>query len=65
MKPTPKTISNGNVHRSRTYWKFGTEFLGAEAIRNDATDFLLFTIIAGITAWPIVRMVLDITRLGS
>jgi hypothetical protein len=37
--------------------KFTTQFLTAEASRNDLTDFGIFTFIALISAWAIVTMI--------
>lgn len=37
-------------------------FFGAEAIRNDATDFFVFTVIAVFCVWPIVSVVMVIAR---
>jgi hypothetical protein len=31
--------------------------------RNYATEFLLFTVIGGISAWPIISMLLAVARL--
>jgi len=38
------------------FWKLGSAFHGAEALRHDATDFLLFTLMGVACAWPIVSV---------
>jgi hypothetical protein len=50
------------AHRLRGFWRLGTEFHGAEALRYDATDFLVFTLIALLSTWPIVSAVIAIAR---
>jgi hypothetical protein len=44
------------------FWKFGADFHGDEAIRTDATDFFVFTVIGALCAWPIVSVVVTVYR---
>jgi hypothetical protein len=46
----------------RLFWKFGAEFHGNEAIRHDATDFLIFSLIGVLCLWPIVSVAMTIAR---
>ena len=46
----------------RMFWKFGAEFHGDEALRADATDFIIFTLMALLCAWPIVTVAMAIVR---
>ena len=55
----PKSTSDNRLHG---FWKFGAEFHGEEAIRADATDFFIFTLIGLLCAWPIVGVALTIVR---
>jgi len=58
---TPSKAAS-DTHPPRTFWKFGAEFHGDEALRADATDFFLFTIMALLCAWPIVTVAMAIVR---
>jgi hypothetical protein len=44
------------------FWKIGAEFHADEAVRSDATDFILFTIMGVLCAWPIVSVIVAISR---
>jgi hypothetical protein len=44
------------------FWKIGAEFHGNEAVRSDATDFILFTVMGILCAWPIVSVIVAISR---
>lgn len=44
----------------RLFWKFGADFHGDEAIRTDATDFLIFTLIGVLCVWPIIAVAMAI-----
>jgi hypothetical protein len=35
------------------FWKLSTKFHGAEAIRHDATDFVVFSLMGLACTWPI------------
>ena len=47
----------------RGFWKVSSEFFGAEAYRDYVTDFLVFTVIALATTWPIISMLVAVMRL--
>jgi hypothetical protein len=49
--------------KARAFWKFSSEFFGTEAHLDYAAEFLCFTIIGGISAWPIISMLVAVTRL--
>jgi hypothetical protein len=49
--------------KSPAFHKLSSEFFGTEMSRNYVTEFLLFTLIGGISTWPIISMVLAVTRL--
>ena len=49
--------------KSPAFHKLSSEFFGTEMSRDFVTQFLLFTIIGGISAWPIISMLLAVTRL--
>jgi hypothetical protein len=45
------------------FYKLSTEYFGAETMWNHATDFLVFTLLGLVTAWPIVLMIVAVSRL--
>jgi len=49
--------------KSPAFHKLSSEFFATEMSRDYVTQFLLFTVIGGISAWPIISMVLAVTRL--
>jgi len=49
--------------KSPAFHKLSSEFFATEMSRDYVTQFLLFTIIGGISAWPIISMILAVTRL--
>jgi hypothetical protein len=49
--------------KSPPFHKLSSEFFATEMSRDYVTQFLLFTVIGGISAWPIISMVLAVTRL--
>jgi len=58
--------SGTNVYpgkKSPGFHRLSSEFFGAEAYRDYVTNFLVFTVLGLITAWPIMSMVVAVTRL--
>ena len=49
--------------KSPAFHKLSSEFFGAEAYQDYVTNFLVFTVLGLITAWPIMSMVVAVTRL--
>ena len=49
--------------KSPAFHKLSSEFFATEMSRDYVTQFLLFTVIGGISAWPIISMVIAVTRL--
>jgi len=49
--------------KSPAFHKLSSEFFATEMSRDYVTNFLLFTVIGGISAWPIISMVIAVTRL--
>ena len=54
-----------NMRKPRTNWKFSTEFFSGEAIRGDLTDFLIFTLIGGLCFYPMILLVIAITKITN
>jgi hypothetical protein len=58
--------SRANVYpakKSPGFHRLSSEFFGAEAYRDYVTNFLVFTVLGLITAWPIMSMLVAVTRL--
>ncbi|HXX41456.1 MAG TPA: hypothetical protein VEI58_04240 [Chthoniobacterales bacterium] len=47
----------------KSFWKLSTEFFGAETHFAAVAELLFFTVIAAISAWPIVFTLHAITRM--
>jgi hypothetical protein len=45
------------------FYRLSSGFFGAESYRDYVTDFLVFTVIAVATTWPIISMIVAVTRL--
>jgi hypothetical protein len=65
---TDETLS-GRVRENRaaeplrSIWKLSAEFFGAEAMQDFAIEFTLFTLIAGLSFWPIISMLVAVARM--
>jgi hypothetical protein len=56
-QPTPDvayaaTEQKRGAHRLQGFWRLGAQFHGAEAVYNDASDFLVFTLLGLACTWP-------------
>jgi hypothetical protein len=51
------------ARKAPAFHKLSSEFFGTEMSRDYVTQFLLFTLIGGISAWPIISMLVAVTRL--
>jgi hypothetical protein len=47
----------------RAIWKLAAEFFGVEARIDYATEFALFSLIGGLSAWPIILMLIAVIRM--
>lgn len=45
------------------FYRLSSGFFGTEAYRDYVTEFLVFTVIALATTWPIISMLVAVTRL--
>jgi hypothetical protein len=48
---------------SPAFHKLSAEFFNAETRRDSIVEFVLFILIAGVAAWPIVSTIIAVTRL--
>jgi hypothetical protein len=49
--------------KAPAFHRLSSEFFGAEASRDYIAEFLIFILIAGISAWPIISTLVAVTRL--
>jgi hypothetical protein len=47
------------------FYRLSSGFFGAEAYRDYLTEFLVFTVIALVTSWPIISMIVAVTRMSG
>lgn len=45
------------------FHKLSSQFLGAERSRDYVAELLFFILIAGIAAWPLISMLMAVTRM--
>jgi hypothetical protein len=66
-RPTPETQMGSSAGQPVTklppFHKLSSELLGVEASRDYVAELLLFVLITGIAAWPVVSMLIAVTRL--
>jgi hypothetical protein len=51
------------AHPQRAIWKLNAEFFAAEARVFYVIELAFFSLIAGLSAWPIVSMLVAVTRM--
>jgi hypothetical protein len=51
------------AEKSPAFHKLSSKFFDTEMSRDYVTQFLLFTLIGGVSAWPIISMLVAVTRL--
>jgi hypothetical protein len=52
------------ARKSPAFYRLSHEFFGAEMSRDYVTNFLVFTVIAVVTTWPIISMIVAVTRMA-
>jgi hypothetical protein len=66
-RPTAETQLSSAAGQPATKWpafhKLSSEVLGAERSRDYVAELSFFILIAGIAAWPVVSMLIAVTRL--
>ena len=60
-----QTFPNRATHASalRRFRQLSSKFAGAETSRYFVTEILLFSVIASVSAWPIVSMMRELARM--
>ena len=66
-RPTAKNQVSSSVGRLATrlpaFHKLSSEFFGAESSRDYIAELFFFILITGIAAWPVMSMLIAVTRL--
>src|SRR5437867_11446933 len=66
-RPTAETQVSSSAGRPATkspaFHKLSSEFFGAEASRDYVAELLFFVLITGVAAWPVMSMLIAVTRL--
>ena len=66
-RPTAETQLGSAVGQSAAklpaFHKLSSEFFGAEASRNYIAELLFFVLITGMATWPVMSMLIAVTRL--
>jgi hypothetical protein len=60
-RPTSSPIVSRK--KLRAFWKVSSEFFDVEMSRDYVLELLLFILITGISAWPIISAIVAVTRL--
>jgi hypothetical protein len=63
MKSTPLSSINQSGTDFPAFHTLSSEYFGAETGRNQIVEFLLFTLLGLITAWPIISMVAAVGKM--
>jgi len=50
--------------KSPPFHRLSSEFFGAEAYRDYVTNFLVFSVLGLITAWPIISSIIAVARMA-
>src|SRR5207253_2051757 len=59
-----KSTAGRPARKSPAFYRLSHEFFGAEMSRDYVTNFLVFTVIAVVTTWPIISMIVAVTRMA-
>jgi hypothetical protein len=51
------------ISKLRTFRKLSSDFFGAEAGRNYVAELAVFSLITGISVWPIISMIVALHRM--
>ena len=66
-RPTAKNQVSSSAGRPATklpaFHKLSSEFFGAESSRDYIAELFFFILITGIAAWPVMSMLIAVTRL--
>jgi hypothetical protein len=63
LRATAPAIRQKSISELRTFRKVSSEFLATETSRDYVMEFLLFALITGISAWPMVSTIAAMARL--
>lgn len=63
MSATHQTSDNQPIPDAPAFYKLSSGYFGAETTWDQAREFLFFTILGVITAWPIISMIVAASRM--
>lgn len=63
MNSTPQLTVNQSDREFPAFHTLSSEYFGAETDRNQATEFLIFTLLGLVTAWPIISMIVAVGQM--
>jgi hypothetical protein len=58
-----KITGGRSVAKLTGFHKLSSDYIGTETVRDFAVEFSAFTVIAGLSAWPIVLSIVAMARL--
>jgi len=59
-----KISGGGSISKPTGFHKLSSDFLGTEMVRDYAVEFSAFTMIALISAWPIIYAAMAVARMA-
>ena len=62
--PKSSCSNFSSANKSPAFHKLSSEFFGAEAYQDYLTNFLVFTVLGLITAWPIFSTIIAVVRMA-
>jgi hypothetical protein len=60
----PKISGGRSISKPTGFHKLSSDFLGTEMVRDYAVEFSAFTVIALISAWPIIYAAIAVARMA-
>jgi hypothetical protein len=63
MNATHQTSTNQLTPDAAAFYKLSSGYFGAETTRDQAREFLFFTVLGIMTAWPIITMIVAASRM--
>jgi hypothetical protein len=62
-KKDGESVASRSSAKRTGFHKLSSDFIGTEMVRDFAVEFSAFTVIAALSAWPIVLSIMAVARL--
>jgi hypothetical protein len=62
-KEDGQNVAGRSIAKLTGFHKLSSDFIGTEMVRDFAMEFSAFTVIAALSAWPIVLSIIAVARL--